>query len=42
MQRCKLLRQLAGHTSNAKVMQNPKAEKKVASVAANYDGLLHE
>ena len=31
-----------GTTSYAKVMQNPEVEKKVASVAANYDGLLHE
>jgi len=29
-------------TSYAKVMQNPEVEKKVASVASNYDGLLHE
>jgi hypothetical protein len=29
-------------TSYAKVMQNPEVEKKVASVAADYDGLLHE
>ena len=31
-----------GTTSYAKVMQNPEVEKKVASVASNYDGLLHE
>ena len=31
-----------GTTSYAKVMQNPDVEKKVASVAADYDGLLHE
>jgi hypothetical protein len=31
-----------GTTSYAKVMQNPEVEKKVASVAADYDGLLHE
>jgi len=31
-----------GTTSYAKVMQNPEVEKKVTSVAANYDGLLHE
>jgi hypothetical protein len=29
-------------TSYAKVMQNPEVEKKVASVAADYDELLHE
>jgi hypothetical protein len=29
-------------TSYAKVMQNPEVEKKVASVASNYDGLLRE
>jgi len=33
---------IGGTTSYAKVMQNPEVEKKVASVAANYDGLLHE
>jgi hypothetical protein len=33
---------ISGTTSYAKVMQNPDVEKKVASVAANYDGLLHE
>jgi hypothetical protein len=31
-----------GTTSYAKVMQNPEVEKKVASVAADYDGLLPE
>ena len=31
-----------GTTSYAKVMENPEVEKKVASVAADYDGLLHE
>ena len=31
-----------GTTSYAKVMQNPEVERKVASVASNYDGLLHE
>ena len=31
-----------GTTSYAKVMQNPEVEKKVASVASNYDGLLAE
>jgi hypothetical protein len=31
-----------GTTSYAKVMQNPVVEQKVASVAATYDGLLHE
>jgi hypothetical protein len=31
-----------GTTSYAKVMQNPAVEKKVASVASNYDGLVHE
>jgi hypothetical protein len=31
-----------GTTSYAKVMQNPEVEKRVASVASNYDGLLHE
>lgn len=31
-----------GTTSYAKVMQNPEVEKKVASVAADYDGLLKE
>jgi len=29
-------------TSYAKVMQSPEVEKRVASVASNYDGLLHE
>jgi hypothetical protein len=33
---------IGGTSSYAKVMQNPEVEKKVASVAANYDGLLHE
>jgi hypothetical protein len=33
---------IRGTTSYAKVMQNPGVEKKVASVAAEYDGLLHE
>jgi hypothetical protein len=33
---------IGGTTSYAKVMQNPEVEKKVTSVAANYDGLLHE
>ncbi len=33
---------IRGTTSYAKVMQNPEVEKRVASVAANYDGLLHE
>jgi hypothetical protein len=33
---------IGGTTSYAKVMQNPEVEKNVASVAANYDGLLHE
>jgi len=31
-----------GTTSYAKVMQNPEVEKRVASVASTYDGLLHE
>jgi hypothetical protein len=31
-----------GTTSYAKVMQNPEVQQRVASVAANYDGLLHE
>jgi len=31
-----------GTTSYAKVMQNPEVEKKVDSVATNYDGLLHD
>jgi len=29
-------------TSYARVMENPEVEKKVASVAADYDGLMHE
>src|SRR5271165_3880978 len=33
---------IRGTTSYAKVMQNPEVEKKVASVAANYDSLLHD
>ena len=33
---------IGGTTSYAKVMQNPDVEKKVASVAISYDGLLHE
>ena len=33
---------IRGTTSYAKVMQNPEVEKKVASVAADYDSLLHE
>jgi len=33
---------MRGTTSYAKVMQNPEVEKKVASVASNYDGLLRE
>jgi ARG and Rhodanese-Phosphatase-superfamily-associated Protein domain len=33
---------IVGTTSYAKVMQNPEVEKKVATVAADYDGLLHE
>jgi hypothetical protein len=31
-----------GTTSYAKVMQNPEVEKRVASVAGNYNGLLNE
>ena len=31
-----------GTSSYAKVMENPEVEKKVASVAADYDGLLRE
>ena len=31
-----------GTTSYAKLMQNPEVEKKVASVAGNYNGLLNE
>ena len=31
-----------GTTSYAKVMENPQVEKKVASVAADYDGMLRE
>jgi hypothetical protein len=34
--------EIHGTTSYAKVMQNPEVEKKVASVAADYDGLLKE
>jgi hypothetical protein len=33
---------IGGTTSYAKVMQNPEVEKKVASVAADYEGLLKE
>ncbi len=33
---------IGGTTSYAKVMQNPEVEKKVASVAADYDGLMRE
>jgi hypothetical protein len=33
---------IGGTTSYAKVMENPEVEKKVASVAADYDGLLRE
>lgn len=33
---------IGGTTSYAKVMQNPEVAKKVASVAADYDGLLNE
>ena len=33
---------IRGTTSYAKVMQNPEVEKNVASVAADYDGLLRE
>ncbi|HVP54777.1 MAG TPA: DUF6569 family protein [Candidatus Eisenbacteria bacterium] len=33
---------IRGTTSYAKVMQNPEVQKTVASVAANYDGLLRE
>jgi len=33
---------IGGTTSYAKVIENSEVEKKVASVAANYDGLLHE
>lgn len=33
---------IGGPTSYAKVMQNPEVEKKVTSVAADYDSLLHE
>ncbi len=33
---------IRGTTSYAKVMQNPAVEQRVAEVASNYDGLLHE
>ena len=33
---------IGGTTSYAKVMENPEVEKKVASVAADYDGMLRE
>lgn len=34
--------EIRGTTSYAKVMQNPEVERKVTSVAADYDGLLKE